>query len=392
MELNKDNMKKIMLLIVFTILVFVGVNNLSTVWRCISLVFHMLFPFIMGCAIAFIINLPMRSIEKHIFQREKWKDKKWVRKIARPASLILALLLIIAIILLVFFVVVPQLSDTVIELGYDISHFWPKVQRWAIALFDDNPEIANWITTLEIDWESIMQQAIGFLKTGAGTLLGSTFSVAKVIVNSVTNFAIAFVFAMYILLQKEKLQVQSRKVMYAFLPEKVVETILDVCSLANRTFSNFFTGQCLEAVILGCMFVVVMSILRFPYALLVGILIAFTALIPIFGAFIGCAVGTFLILMENPMQALAFIIVFLLLQQIEGNLIYPHVVGNSVGLPSIWVLVAVSLGGSLMGVVGMLVFIPLVSVIYTLFRKYVYRRLKERKVLSKCEKDKENII
>ena len=149
---------------------------------------------------------------------------------------------------------------------------------------------------------------------------------------------------------------------------------------------NFFTGQCLEAMILGCMFVVVMSILRFPYALLVGILIAFTALIPIFGAFIGCAVGTFLILMENPMQALAFIIVFLLLQQIEGNLIYPHVVGNSVGLPSIWVLVAVSLGGSLMGVVGMLVFIPLVSVVYTLFRKYVYRRLKERKVLSKCEK------
>ena len=386
MELNKDNMKKIMLLIVFTILVFVGVNNLSTVWGCISLVFHMLFPFIMGCAIAFIMNLPMRSIEKHIFQREKWKDKKWVSKIARPASLILALLMIIAIILLVFFVVVPQLSDTVIELGYDISHFWPKVQRWAIALFDDNPEIANWITTLEIDWESIMQQAIGFLKTGAGPLLGSTFSVAKVIVNSVTNFAIAFVFAMYILLQKEKLQVQSRKVMYAFLPEKVVETILDVCRLANRTFSNFFTGQCVEAVILGGMFVVVMSILRFPYALLVGILIAFTALIPIFGAFIGCAVGTFLILMENPMQALAFIIVFLLLQQIEGNLIYPHVVGNSVGLPSIWVLVAVSLGGSLMGVVGMLVFIPLVSVVYTLFRKYVYRRLKERKVLSKCEK------
>ena len=158
------------------------------------------------------------------------------------------------------------------------------------------------------------------------------------------------------------------------------------CRLANCTFSNFFTGQCIEAVILGCMFVVTMTILRFPYALLVGILIAFTALIPIFGAFIGCAVGTFLILMENPMQALAFIVVFLVLQQIEGNLIYPHVVGNSVGLPSIWVLVAVSLGGSLMGVVGMLVFIPLISVVYTLFRKYVYKRLKDRKLLYKCEK------
>lgn len=386
MELNKDNMKKIMLLIVFTILVFVGVNHLAAVWGCIALIFHILFPFVLGCAIAFIINLPMRSIEKHIFQKDQWKDKKWVKKTARPFSLILALLLIIAVILLVFFVVVPQLSDTVIELGYDISRFWPKAQRWAIELFNNNPEITNWITTLEFNWENIVQQAIGFLKTGAGTLLGSTFSVAKVIVNSVTNFAIAFVFAMYILLQKEKLQVQIRKVMYAFLPEKIVRTIIDVCRLANRTFSNFFTGQCMEAVILGCMFVVTMTILRFPYALLVGILIAFTALIPIFGAFIGCAVGTFLILMENPMQALAFIVVFLVLQQIEGNLIYPHVVGNSVGLPSIWVLVAVSLGGSLMGVVGMLVFIPLISVVYTLFRKYVYKRLKDRKLLYKCEK------
>ena len=373
MELNKDNMKKIMLLIVFTILVFVGVNHLAAVWGCIALIFHILFPFVLGCAIAFIINLPMRSIEKHIFQKDQWKDKKWVKKTARPFSLILALLLIIAVILLVFFVVVPQLSDTVIELGYDISRFWPKVQRWSIELFNNNPEIANWITTLEFDWENIVQQAIGFLKTGAGTLLGSTFSVAKVIVNSVTNFAIAFVFAMYILLQKEKLQVQIRKVMYAFLPEKIVGTIIDICCLANRTFSNFFTGQCMEAVILGCMFVVTMTILRFPYALLVGILIAFTALIPIFGAFIGCAVGTFLV-------------VFLVLQQIEGNLIYPHVVGNSVGLPSIWVLVAVSLGGSLMGVVGMLVFIPLISVVYTLFRKYVYKRLKDRKLLYKCEK------
>lgn len=384
MELNKENMKKIMLLIVFTILILVGAMNFSAVWSCIALLFHIIFPFILGGAMAFIINLPMRSIEKNIFRRGKWKEKSWVKKMARPLSLILALVLIVAVIVLVFGVVLPQLGDTVIELSYDIRHFWPKVQEWCIKLFDDNPEVANWINTVQIDWDSLMQQAIGFLKTGAGTILGSTFGVAKVIVNFATNFAIAFVFSIYILLQKEKLQVQVRKVMYAFLPERFVEHIIKVCRLANRTFSNFFTGQCVEAVILGSMFVVVMLICRFPYALLVGILIAFTALIPIFGAFIGCAVGTFLILMENPMQAVVFVIVFLVLQQIEGNLIYPHVVGNSVGLPSIWVLVAVSLGGSLMGVVGMLVFIPLVSVVYTLFREYVYKRLKERKLLGKC--------
>lgn len=385
MELNKSNMKKIMFLIVFTVLVLAGIMNLPVVWKYIALLFHMIFPFILGGAIAFIINIPMRCIERNLFQRGKWKNNKRVRKAARPLSLVIALILVIAVILLVFFVVVPQLGDTVVELSYDIRRFWPKVQAWGIKIFADNPEAAQWLNSLEINWDSLMQQAIGFLKMGAGTLLDSTFSVAKVIVNFATNFVIAFVFSIYILLQKEKLQVQIRKVMYAFLPEKFVEGVLRVSALANRTFSNFLTGQCLEALILGAMFVVSMLILRFPYALLVGILIAFTALIPIFGAFIGCFVGAFLILMENPMQAVAFVILFLVLQQIEGNLIYPHVVGGSVGLPSIWVLVAVSLGASLMGIVGMLVFIPLVSVIYTLFREYVYKRLKKRKLLGKCE-------
>lgn len=384
MELNKDNMKKIMFLIVFTVLVLAGITNLPEVWKCIALLFHIIFPFVLGGVMAFIINIPMRCIERNLFQKRKWRGKKRVQKAARPLSLVIALALVVAVILIVFFVVVPQLGDTVVELSYDIRRFWPKVQAWGIKMFDDNPEVANWLNSLEINWEGLMQQAIGFLKTGAGTLLGSTFSVAKVIVDFATNFVIAFVFSIYILLQKEKLQVQVRKVMYAFLPEKFVEGVIDVSRLVNRTFSNFLTGQCLEALILGGMFVVTMLILRFPYALLVGILIAFTALIPIFGAFIGCFVGTFLILMENPMQAVAFVILFLVLQQIEGNLIYPHVVGNSVGLPSIWVLVAVSLGASLMGIAGMLIFIPLISVIYTLFREYVYKRLRERKLLGKC--------
>ena len=167
---------------------------------------------------------------------------------------------------------------------------------------------------------------------------------------------------------------------FAFLPKEKADVFFKVCSLTYRTFANFLTGQCLEAVILGGMFVVILSILRMPYALLIGILIAFTALIPIFGAFIGCAVGSFLIFMVNPKQAVLFIIVFLVLQQIEGNLIYPHVVGESVGLPSIWVLAAVTIGGNLMGIVGMLVFIPLLSVFYTIFREFVYLHLKKKHI------------
>ena len=168
--------------------------------------------------------------------------------------------------------------------------------------------------------------------------------------------------------------------MFAFMRKGRAEAALEVFSLTYSTFSSFLTGQCVEAIILGCMFVVAMTLLRLPYALLVGVLVAFTALIPMFGAFIGCAIGVFLIFMVDPFKALIFIILFLVIQQIEGNLIYPHVVGNSVGLPSIWVLAAVSIGGSLMGVVGMLIFIPIVSVVYALFREVVYLKLKQQNI------------
>ena len=188
-----------------------------------------------------------------------------------------------------------------------------------------------------------------FFTSGASSVLGSTIVVARRIASGITTFVIAFVFACYILLQKEKLNIQIRKVMYAYMKEDLVKKVLDVCSLSYRTFSNFLTGQCLEAVILGTMFVICMGILQMPYAMLIGVLIAFTALIPIFGAFIGCVVGAFLILTVAPMKALVFVIMFLILQQIEGNLIYPRVVGSSVGLPSIWVLAAVSIGASLNG-------------------------------------------
>lgn len=386
LELSKENMKKIMLLIVFTVLILVGVTNVNKVWGVIKVLLNIIFPFILGGAIAFIINMPMRCIEKNLFKRGSEKYQNAVKKIARPISLVLSLVLILAVVGLVFFVVVPQLGDTVIRLSNDIRQFWPQVQEWAIRLFEDNPDVVDWINSIEINWDKIVQGGIEFLKTGAGTILGSTYSVAKTIVSAATNFVIAFVFAVYIVLQKEKLSVQVSKIMYAFLPEKVVEKIQAVCLLTHKTFSNFLTGQCLEAVILGSMFFVVMVVFSFSYPLLVGVLIAFTALIPIFGAFIGCFVGTFLILMENPMQAIAFVAIFLILQQIEGNLIYPHVVGSSVGLPSIWVLVAVTLGASVMGIVGMLVFIPLLSVIYTLFRGYVYKRLKSRKLLAKAER------
>lgn len=374
MDLDKKNMKNIMLLIVFAVLFYVGVQRIESVAAGFSFVVSIVFPFLLGAAMAFILNVPMSFMEKRLFSKTKGKAKK----LKRPICLVLAILFVVAILWIVLLVVIPEVASTVASLSVNIEAALIKLQRWAMDIFEDNKQIEVWIASLQFDWDGIIHTAFGFLKNGAGNVLNSTMTVAKTVINSVMNFCVAFVFACYILLQKEKLAVQIRKILYAFFSKKVVTKVLDIASLSYKTFANFVTGQCCEAVILGTMFFISMSILRFPYALLVGVLIAFTALIPIFGAFIGCFLGTFLILVADPMKAIAFVILFLVLQQVEGNLIYPHVVGGSVGLPSIWVLVAVTVGGSLMGIVGMLVFIPICSVLYALFREMVYKRLKER--------------
>ena len=380
MNLDKETMKKLRGLIVFTIVILILLWKYETVLGWFGYLFGIIFPFLLGGAIAFILNVPMSFLEEKLFQNKRWKENKHVKRLARPVSMVLTILLVFGIVVLVMFVVVPELGKTFLSLGTSISDFVPRAQRWLDKLFVDNKEVLAWLEELNMDWDKIINSIVGFFRSSAGNVLNSTVSAATGIVSGVATFVIAFVFACYILLQKEKLNIQIRKVMFAYLPQNRVEWTLDICSLTYRTFSSFLTGQCLEALILGAMFFIVMTIIRMPYALLVGILIAFTALIPIFGAFIGCFIGTFLILMVDPLQALVFVIMFLVLQQIEGNLIYPKVVGNSVGLPSIWVLAAVSIGGSLLGVVGMLIFIPIVSVIYSLLRRDVYKRLDKKQI------------
>ena len=374
MNLDRDNLKKIRGLILFTIFVLVALWNYELVFDGIKFVWGVISPFVLGGVIAFIVNIPMRFFEEKLFDKAKAKKKKWAEKLARPLSLILALLLIIGIIATVVLIVIPELGNTLLNLGKTMQEFIPKAQAWAIKTFEDNQEIARWIADIDFKWNEILAQGLDFLKNGASSVLGSTFEAAMSIISGVASFFISFVFACYILVQKEKLGEQVKKLMRAFMPEDWNNIFLALGSVVNKSFTNFFTGQCLEAVILGLMFLITMAIFRLPYALLISVLIAFTALIPIFGAFIGCGVGALLIFMVSPMKALIFIM-FLVLQQIEGNFIYPHVVGNSVGLPSIWVLVAVSVGGSLMGLAGMLIFIPLTAVVYTMLRGIVNRRL-----------------
>ena len=379
MDLSKLSMKKIRELVIFTVLLVVALWKFEVVIDVLKTIWGILFPFVLGGAIAFVINVPMSFLEKKIFGKTK-DGNKVGKKLARPISLLLTIILAVGVIALVMFGVIPQLTRTMGSLMISIANFVPQMQNWIREFSHNNQEIMKLVNQVQFNQDQAIKWGISILGSGAGNMMNTTMSAVGSLISGLTTFFIAVSFACYILFQKEKLHVQVRKVFFAFLPKQKADAFLKVCSLTYRTFANFLTGQCLEAVILGCMFVITLSILRMPYALLIGILIAFTALIPVFGAFIGCAVGSFLIFMLSPKQAILFIIVFLVLQQIEGNLIYPHVVGESVGLPSIWVLAAVTVGGNLMGIVGMLIFIPTVSVFYTIFREYVYLRLKKQNI------------
>ena len=381
MELNRETMKRIMLLILYTILLLALAFRLEKAAAFLGWMFRLVIPFLLGGAIAFILNVPMRRIEETLPKGKK--DGTW----RRPVSLVLSILLLVLILGVVVFLVLPQLTKTFFSLAELIPQFLGKLRSWVEETFVAYPEITAYLdsVSLQIDWKETLERVAGFVTTGAGTVLSSTLTAAMSIASGLTSFSISFIFAMYILLQKEKLLGQLKRFCYAYLPERAASEIFRVGRMTEQTFSRFLTGQCTEAVILGTMFFVTLAFFRMPYPLLIGVLIAFTALIPIFGAFIGCAIGIFLMLMVNPIQAIWFTILFFVLQQIEGNLIYPHVVGNSVGLPSIWVLVAVSVGGSMLGIVGMLIFIPLCSVVYALVREDVGRRL-EKKGVHKAKK------
>lgn len=402
MNLDKKTMRNIQWLIVFTIVLIVLCFKIDSVLSVLKYILALLSPFLLGAAMAFVINVLMAFLEEKLFMNRYLRGRRLAGRLKRPVSLILALLCILGLVCIVSFVVIPQLGAAATKLSSDIQTSVPEFQRWLSGILEQYPqvmEVAKPYLSATPDWNSIIESITNFLMTGGSNILGDTVTAATqmagTIVSYVSSFVISFIFACYILFQKERLGRQCSKTLRAFLPGRVVNKVLEVCSICYRTFSRFIAGQCLEACILGTMFFIVLSIGKFPYVLLISVLIAFLSLIPIFGAFIGCVLGAFLILTESPVRALAFIAVFLVVQQIEGNLIYPRVVGGSVGLPSIWVLAAVSLGGSLFGIAGMLIFIPLTSVAYALFRKEVNRRLDEQsskeKIIKQGESEKKTV-
>ncbi|MBQ6719368.1 MAG: AI-2E family transporter [Oscillospiraceae bacterium] len=377
MHIDKKMMHRIFLLVAGSIVFGWLVLDTARATELFTRIWELIAPFVTGAAIAFIFNVPMRAIENQL---------EGIRKqgIRRGFSLILTIAALVLVITFVVELLVPQIRLTIDSLSQQIPAFVEKTAAKIVIFMDENPEMKAWVlesmNLQSIEWSDFLKQTLTLIGESVSSVMGSAFNVIGNVTGAVVNTVISVVFAIYCLCRKEILARQGRRILYAILPEKRTDEIIRVLRLTNVTFSNFISGQCLEALILGCLFAVVMALLKMPYIPLVSVIIAVTALIPVVGAFVGCLVGAFFILVNDPIQAVTFIAMFLVLQQLENNLIYPRVVGTSIGLPGMWVLVAVTVGGELMGVGGMLLMIPLASVGYTLAREFTDRRLAERNI------------
>lgn len=330
-------------------------------------------PFVFGGVLAFVLNVPMRAIENGLLK--KLSNRVWKRVLSVALTLV-AVLLVVS---LVFWLLIPQLISTVNSLIPALSDFFGNAQKKIAAFLSDNPQMLEWLKTNtdfgSVSWASMVEKALSVFGNSMSTIFSSAVSAIGGVFSGMFDGMIGIVFSVYCLFQKETLARQGRKLLYAFLKEKHADRIVKILRLTNSTFSNFLSGQCVEVCILGGLFAICMTIFRMPYIPLISVLIALTAFIPIVGAWVGCVVGAFLILVKSPMLAIAFVVMFLVLQLIENNMIYPRVVGNSVGLSGMWVLVAVAIGGDLMGIIGMFLMIPVVSVLYTLLQEITNKKL-----------------
>lgn len=395
MKREKFGLRKVWATIVFAGFVFFLLLNYEKVLSVLGFLLGILTPFIFGAVVAFIVNIPMRFLEKTVFKSfvaEIRDDEGNLivkrRRFVRPMCVVITLLFVAAIVTAVVAVVVPQLTAALEQVIRSASTFLPKFQEWADEIFRDNSTIRSYIDSLHIDVSGIMSSVTQFVQNGAGTAFSSALGAAQTVISGMMTVVIGVIFASYLLASKEKLQKQITMLMNAVFPDKANTEIRRIAQLCSETFSKFIAGQGMEMCIIGMMFFVVLSIAQIPYAGLVSVLIAFMSLIPFVGMLLGCLIGAFIIFMESPVSALVFVIIFIVLQQIEGNLIYPKVVGSRVGLPPMWVIFAVTVGSSLFGVAGMLFFIPLTSVIYSLVRDWTCRRLEEKKA-KKLQKETE---
>lgn len=362
--MTEKEMKDKIFLVTYGIILFVLLLNYKWFFELLGIITQILMPFIIGLVIALLLNVLVNILEEKLLKK--------MNKSKRVVSVLLSLLIVLCFLGILMGILIPQIKNAGTIFAQNISEYQENIYELgeAFGLSEKELEI------FDLENNQIKKEISSLMKKNSSEILDFSMGFASSVISTVCNVFVGIVFAIYILIGKETLIRQMKRLLSCLVSKKVYERVLEIARLSNTTFTNFIKVQCVEAVILGTMCFVGMLLFRLPYAATISVLVGVTALIPVFGAFIGCIIGAFLIFMINPIKALTFIIFFLVLQQIEGNLVYPRVVGGKIGLPSIWVLVAVTVGGALDGVLGMLLGVPCVSVLYSLIKVFVSKNAK----------------
>lgn len=378
MSLEEKIKSKAPILIVAAFILYVLFNYGNDVVGILNSIYKLFFPFILGGCIAFILNIPVTFFSRKLLNCRTKGIGKIFRKYNVVISIVLSFFLIIGALALISSIIIPNIIDTIKILPKAFDNSKTDLQNFLNGNTWLSKNVMNLINNMNMDWNGILSKVKSTAFSGASSVLISTLGAATTVASNTVEFGVAVVFSIYILAQKRKLGIQVKKVMYAFFKKEKVDSMLELLELTSNTFSSFITGQCTVSLILGIMFFIVMVILRMPYAIVVSIIIGIFSIIPMIGSVIGFVLSVLLLLILDPIKAGIFIIVYIVIKQLEDNLIYPRIVGDSVGLPSILVLVAIILGDKTLGVAGMIIAIPLFSVTYVLLRKEVYTRLEKK--------------
>lgn len=382
MELNRKTVRTLAALIAFGVLLSAAAHNAAAVGGWLKTLLGVLSPVVTGLVIAFILNIPVTLMEKHFLRARGGRISAFFHRFRRPVSITASLLLVLAVLAGAMTVVIPQTTQALASVAEQMKPMIGQAKAYLAGYEEQLPDVLDWLSTLEVNWQSLQGQLGNFLKYGLGSTAGFLMTAATSVFGAATNTVLALILAINILAGKERLGAQVKKLLRAYIPQERAERLIEVGGLSNRIFGAFLTGQVAEALILAVLCYLGMLLFRFPYAFLTSVVVAVSALIPLVGAFVAAGVGALLILTVDPMRAVWFVVFFVALQQLEGNLIYPRVVGTQVGLPSMWVLVAITVGGGLMGVGGMLFGVPACAVLYELIRRNVNEKLERKGIMG----------
>lgn len=370
---------KILGIVIVAIIFFVILNNLDAVGNVLSIVLNAISPLTIGFCIAFILNIPLSFFERKVFGKLTRKNGKVWSKVKRPLCLTLSIITVFSVISFFLAFIIPGFVDACANFFITLPENMDKINQ-TVRDFATKMELPIDPSYINIDWNSISAWALQYLSTNSESITNGAIAIALDVMNGIVNVAIGFVFSIYVLASKEALGKLAKSFIYSIIDREKARKLISVVLLSNKAFVGFVSGQCIEVALIGVLCFIGMLIFQFPHALLVSCIVAISAFVPIFGAIIGAAIGALLIFITSPIQALWFVIFIIILQQVESNVLYPKFMGKQVGLPGIWVLTAVTIGGGLFGVVGIIVSVPLCSVLYTLFEKWIIRRLEQRNI------------